>query len=55
MTSRPIRLETSFAGQGAVAHWLVQARCAAPSGFDAVLIIDHPGNTALLSPLVAIT
>jgi hypothetical protein len=55
MTSRPIRLGTSFAGQGAVAHCLVQARCAAPSGFDAVLIIDHPGNTALLSPLVAIT
>jgi hypothetical protein len=55
MASRPIRLETSFAGQGAVAHWLVQARRAVPIGFAAALIIDHPGNTALLSPLVAIT
>lgn len=55
MASRAIRLETSFAGQGAVAHWLVQARCAAPSGFDAAPFIDHPGNTALLSSLVAIT
>jgi probable F420-dependent oxidoreductase len=54
MTSRPIRLGISFAGQGSVAQLVAQASRAEQIGFDTVLLIDHLGATAPLPPLVAI-
>jgi probable F420-dependent oxidoreductase len=54
MTSRPIRLGISFAGQGSVAQLVVEASRAEQIGFDTVLLIDHLGATAPLPPLVAI-
>lgn len=55
MASRPVRLETSVAGQGLVAQLLVQARRAVQIGFDAVPFLGHLCNTAPLRPLMAIT
>ena len=55
MASRPIRLETSFAGQRLVAQLLVQARRAVPIVFNAVPFMGHLCNTAPLRPLMAIT
>ena len=54
MTSRPIRLGISFAGQGSVGQLVAEACRAEQIGFDTVLLIDHLGATAPLPPLVAI-
>jgi probable F420-dependent oxidoreductase len=54
MTSRPIRLGISFAGQSSVAQLVTAASRAEQIGFDTVLLIDHLGSTAPLPPLVAI-
>jgi alkanesulfonate monooxygenase SsuD/methylene tetrahydromethanopterin reductase-like flavin-dependent oxidoreductase (luciferase family) len=53
VTTHPFRLGVSLAGQGHVAQLASQASRAEQIGFDSVLLVDHLGFSAPLSPLVA--
>jgi probable F420-dependent oxidoreductase len=54
MTTRPIKLGLALMGQGPVSEMVEQARRAESIGFQVIMLPDHLGFTAPLSPLVAI-